>query len=227
MSEWNCDDCAFQANCASELMKHLKVTSHQPSKNVSDKRKVFEDYKQCYTCKMDFDGYYNLMNHRKIVHPSSKKCKNFPRGECNFGSGCWYVHDDDEKMDTEDTFDNFKCDVCEEEFKGRTNFMRHKKLSHPQNVPVCEKYSARKCPRIDQDCWFEHRPSALPDGEKTPQSRRTSASQSYADASRKSVFREVLGQALPPDQMEKMINLISNLCNKVQSMEKRFEDLMN
>ena len=60
--QWNYDSCAFQANCASELMKHLKMTGHQPSKHVTDKRKVFEDYRQCYTCKMDFDGYYNLMD---------------------------------------------------------------------------------------------------------------------------------------------------------------------
>jgi hypothetical protein len=37
LNEWNCNDCAFEANCASELMKHLKITSHQPSKNVKDK----------------------------------------------------------------------------------------------------------------------------------------------------------------------------------------------
>ena len=43
LEEWNCDNCPFQANCASELLKHLKVSGQQPSKNVSDKRKVFEN----------------------------------------------------------------------------------------------------------------------------------------------------------------------------------------
>ena len=44
--EWNCDDCPFQAGNAAELMKQLKVTAHQPCKNIKDPRKVYEDYKQ-------------------------------------------------------------------------------------------------------------------------------------------------------------------------------------
>ena len=86
-AQWNCMDCSFQGNCESDLMKHLKITSHQPSHTVEDKRKIFQDYKQCYTCKMDFDGFFNLMNHRKIVHPSNKKCRNFP-GSCTFDKDC-------------------------------------------------------------------------------------------------------------------------------------------
>ena len=89
-TEWNCNDCPFQSNDAQELLNHLKITGHQPSKKL-DKKKVFKEYKQCFTCKMEFDGYYNLMNHRKVVHPSSRKCKNFP-GSCAWGNDCCYVH---------------------------------------------------------------------------------------------------------------------------------------
>ena len=39
-SQWNCNDCAFQGNEALELMNHLRVTGHQPSKNI-EKRKAF------------------------------------------------------------------------------------------------------------------------------------------------------------------------------------------
>ena len=158
LNEWTCDDCAFQANCASELMKHLKVTAHQPSKNVKDKRVLFEDYKQCYTCKMDFDGFYNLMNHRKSVHPSNKRCRNFLADGCSFKEECWYLHGEISSK-PEDTFDNFKCDLCEKAYKGRTTFMRHKKLIHPQSVPYCEKFSVGKCSRGEKECWFDHRES--------------------------------------------------------------------
>ena len=48
--EWNCNDCPFQAIHPSELMNHLKQTTHQPSPNVNDKKKLFDDYKRCYTC---------------------------------------------------------------------------------------------------------------------------------------------------------------------------------
>ena len=28
---------------------------------------------------MEFDGFYNLMNHRKVVHPSTKSVETFPQ----------------------------------------------------------------------------------------------------------------------------------------------------
>ena len=83
LNQWNCNDCPFQANTADELVRHLKITAHQPSEK---KKSLLIDYKQCYTCKLEFDGYWNLMEHRKNVHPSNKKCRNYPGGKCTFGS---------------------------------------------------------------------------------------------------------------------------------------------
>ena len=224
LNQWNCNDCAFQANCASELMKHLKLTAHQPSKNVSDKRKVFEDYKQCYTCKMDFDGYINLMNHRKIVHPSNKKCRNFSSNSCIFGEECWYVHD--AKDEPEENFDKFKCDQCGNELRGRANFMRHKKLLHPQVVPSCEKFSLSKCNRGETDCWFTHRQKEKNKNEENSWPKLPT-SQPRLKTSEQPVFREVAGQAIPPDQLKQMMDMLSNLCNKVKNMEKQLEEMMN
>ena len=93
--QWNCNDCDFQGHKADDLLKHLKRAGHQPSALV-EKRKLFSDYKECYTCKEEFDGYFNLMDHRKSVHPLDKKCRNYPK--CKFEDKCWYVHD--QKMDT-------------------------------------------------------------------------------------------------------------------------------
>ena len=53
-----------------------------------------DNYKKCYTCDLEFDGYINLMNHRKEIHPSTKKCRNFPGGNCIHGLGCWYAHEE-------------------------------------------------------------------------------------------------------------------------------------
>ena len=147
LEEWNCNDCAFQGNCATELMNHLKITTHQPSKNVKDKRKVFQDYKQCFTCKMDFDGFFNLMNHRKSVHPSNKQCRNYATGRCTRGSDCWYVHS--EKSENEDIFENFKCDLCAEQFKGRGDFMRHKNFRSRQwgsSLTFCARWTVGSSP---------------------------------------------------------------------------------
>ena len=219
--QWNCDSCAFQANCASELMKHLKVTGHQPSKHVSDKRKLFEDHKQCYTCKMDFDGYYNLMDHRKTVHPSNKKCRNYLKGECTFRDECWYVHE--EISNKESIFESFKCEMCKSNFKGRSNFMKHKKLIHPESVPSCEKFSTENCERNEKDCWFEHRAGAEVTTDDLTWSKIVSNS---PPAAKTPVFRVATPQALPPDHLRVMMDMVNNLCSKMNKMEKRFEDLM-
>ena len=222
LEEWNCNDCAFQGNCATELMNHLKITTHQPSKNVKDKRKVFQDYNQCFTCKMDFDGFFNLMNHRKSVHPSNKQCRNYATGRCTRGSDCWYVHS--EKSENEDIFENFKCDLCAEQFKGRGNFMRHKKISHPQIIPTCEKHLISKCQRNENECWFKHTVISSPRKEDTPQPEKVLPNMA---SNEKQGFCEPLGNAFPPEQVNVMIELMNKLCRKVQNMEKRFEDLIN
>ena len=75
--DWNCNDCLYQGHTSPSLLKHLKTTGHQPSALV-EKRSLFPDYKECYTCNEQFDGYTYLMEHRKAVHPSNKKCQNLP-----------------------------------------------------------------------------------------------------------------------------------------------------
>ena len=210
--EWNCNDCPFQACSPSELMKHLKTTGHQPSQTIKDKRKVIQDLKQCYTCKMEFDGFYNLMNHRKSVHPSNKKCRNFP-GDCKFSSDCWYVHS--EQVDVEQSSENFKCNVCDEKFKGRDKFMSHKKIVHPATISTCENFLAKKCQRSDKTCWFAH----------------TSDDHIHEKHEDKSSDDQVFWKAplhpFPPDQVTSMLKMVKQLCEKVESMEKKLEDLMD
>ena len=83
--EWNCNDCPFQTNEPSLLIKHLKIAFHQPSSNLGNKKKKMNDFKRCYTCDMEVDGYVSLMNHRLESHPSNKKCRKFPEGTCTRG----------------------------------------------------------------------------------------------------------------------------------------------
>ena len=159
LENWNCNDCSFQANNPSELMNHLKLTTHQPSPNVSDKKKLFSDYKRCYTCNLEVDGYWNLMNHRKEAHPSNKKCRDFPDGKCNFGLKCWYVHEE-ELMDLDESFKNeeprHKYYICSEEFATKDQLKRHRKSKHIMNVQTCEKFLLDKCDRKEEQCWYKH-----------------------------------------------------------------------
>jgi hypothetical protein len=168
---------------------------------------------------MDFDGFYNLMNHRKKVHPSYKKCRNFSSGKCTFGVDCWYVHGEE----TEDTLDRFRCELCEEEFKGRRNFMHHKKLYHPDNVPVCEKFITNKCSRNSKECWFEHKVAEKNTNDDSSWPKLVPNSSSKPESP---VFREVTGHALPPDQVSMMMEMVGNLCKKMESMEEKFKMLM-
>ena len=222
VDEWICNDCSFQGNCASELIKHLKLTGHQPSQNENDRRKIFKDLKQCYTCKMEFDGFYNLMNHRKIVHPSNKRCRNFP-GNCNFGKECWYVHED--QMETEslsgsqETFSEVKCNFCKATFKHKSDFMQHRKTEHPENNQACKSFENGQCEKNEEECWFIHSYST-----EKPKMQPSQLNQSSKDQ----VFQKATINPFPPDQIQisKMFWMVSNLCMKVQNIEKKFEELL-
>ena len=221
--EWNCNDCPFQANIAAELIKHLKLTSHQPSKNIENKKMFLHEYKQCYTCKLEFDGYWNLMNHRKTEHPSNRKCRNFPGGNCNFGINCWYVHEE-ELMDIDESFKcddqaekaKYKCYICKVECESKDEFMKHKKNVHTINVQICEKFLVGKCDRNKEQCWYKH---------TSTESNHLPQSQSQQNQNQ--VFCEAPRDPLPPDHLVKMMEAINNLCLKVEVMEKRFKELMN
>ena len=205
--EWNCNDCSFQGNEAEELLNHLRNTAHQPSKTL-EKKKLFKDYRKCYTCQMEFDGFYKLMDHRKLVHPSNKKCRNFP-GNCTFDKECWYVHEEpmdiDEVSNTNESI--FKCDLCDEEITERKHFMLHRKSKHGDTVLNCEKFQRGECQRSNDLCWFKHVQSqAKPDFKKQ-------------------VFQKAPENTIPPDQISTVLQMMSNLCQKVENIEKQFQEL--
>ena len=209
--QWNCNDCPFQANCASELMNHLKCMGHAPSKAEKDNRQIFKDFKQCHTCKREFDGFWNLMTHKKNAHPSKKRCRNFP-GSCKHGKSCWWVHVEDMEIDQESENKNemmkemtFNCNVCGESFKEKSQLRRHIKAKHTESNQICEKYRKGQCDREPNDCWFLHKNDAA-----SPE---------------KQVFQQVSPNPYPPDQLSKMFWMMNNLMRKVEGMEKKVEGM--
>ena len=125
--EWNCDDCSFQASSSGELMKHLKLKGHQPSKEIQDPNTRII---VCYTCKEEFSSKWSLMNHRKQKHPSNKMCRYFLRNECIHGMNCWYRHD--EKMDIDFPFTSLKAQStsCDKVFETKRAPRKHKETEH-------------------------------------------------------------------------------------------------
>ena len=205
VDEWNCNGCAFQASGVNELINHLKITGHQPSKYIELKT-FFNEYKQCYTCKMEFDGYYKLMSHRKDVHPSKKKCRNPPQS-CPWGKTCWYVHQD-EPMDVDQNSVNttpssstFNCSSCGEVIEGRNNFMTHKKTKHSDTILPCENYLKGSCGRNEETCWFKHSPIEV--------------AYKATNQQQNPVFPEAHPNAFPPDQMSEMKKMMNSLYKKI------------
>ena len=158
------------------------------------------------------------MNHRKISHPSNKRCRNFP-ASCEFGNKCWYVHaeimDTTEKdIDIEKKDQEFKCNICKKVFREKQYLMQHRKTEHIETVQRCKMFDDGQCQRSNDECWFVH---LHDENVKSFQQK---------EVPKKQVFQEASENALPPDQMSKLFWMVTNLCNKVQNIEKKFEDLM-
>ena len=134
--EWNCDGCSFQSNSSEELINHLKLTGHQPSKSIQNSKSKIT---HCYTCKEEFTSYWNLMNHRKQKHPSNKNCRYFLKNECIHGNKCWYRHI--EPMEVDEVPNSYhqnsvevKCQFCGQVFEGWDKLREHKRTKHVTNT---------------------------------------------------------------------------------------------
>ena len=49
-----------------------------------------------------------------------------------------------------------KCNIFDEHFTNRSEFMYHKKKNHTTKVQKCKNYQTGACCFADINCWFEH-----------------------------------------------------------------------
>ena len=144
--QFNCDDCPFQGENSLELKTHIRRT-----KNVSSD--VVETF---YTCKIEFNNYWQLMNHRKLEHPSRRRCRYFLKNECEFDEKkCWYKHDDVIINLNENLTAMFECNECKITFTDKPDLMKHKKYEHRDKVSMCRGFE--NCNVDEKDCWFLHK----------------------------------------------------------------------
>ena len=213
-NEWNCDGCSFQASEIHVLINHLKITGHQPSKNL-EMKKYFNEYRQCFTCKKEFNGYNKLMDHRKDVHPSKRKCWNYP-DNCKWGSSCWFVHPE-EPMDIDQSpvkppvHSFFKCNHCGETIKEHGDFMKHKKTKHSDMILPCENFLKGMCMRNEDTCWFKHSPAEI--------------SQQGQYEYKNQGFQQAYQNAVPPDQISKLFEWMNSLSMKMENMQLEIQRL--
>ena len=116
-------------------------------------------------------------------------------------------------MDVDESFSKVDpvhtCYICGNVFKTKDELKKHRKNKHPEIVQICEKFISKKCDRTDEECWFKHQLESTP-------SRKQSQ-----------VFCEVPSNHPPSEEIKKVLEALNNLCLKVETMEKRFKDLMN
>ena len=143
-----CEECNFKTNSESRLESHIK-----------EKHGI-----TCFTCKNTFRSFSDMIEHRKIQHPSTKKCSNFPN--CERGESCLYIHEGTtNNLNTVVTQENLRqvtdgaviCRICLSEFHDKNEMMIHRKNEHIDKVGMCKNISAGlNCRKGPVHCWYNH-----------------------------------------------------------------------
>ena len=204
VKQFNCYDCSFQANDQEELRTHLKVAQHKTSSHaeVSDDA----NYLFCHSCSKKCASREDLMKHRKKDHPEIiKKCKFYRQGYCEYNDICWFSHDSLEKVNNRQATSEFKCRFCETTFHDKSDFMYHRKTKHSQIVSKCRDFSQRTCNYSDSECWYKHDEAIF-----------VNVSENEAH---NSDFQKATEDNHPPDMMQRMMNLMEILMEKVKNLE--------
>ena len=142
MSQWNCMNCAFQANSRDNLKNHINF------KHTKDSDKVVLN---CDKCQMKFRSVWHLRNHKRDDHGKEEECLFNKDNRCKFGNSCWKVHKENTGIQT------FTCYSCKEVFKNMNELMSHRKKMHIELCKPCHpKEGACRFANHPERCWFIH-----------------------------------------------------------------------
>ena len=140
---WDCEECSYQTTEEKLLKDHVK-SMHRIT---------------CFTCQEMFISFSKMIEHRRVNHPSNKKCNKFPY--CERGERCLYKHEGE--IETAETQRNqtqeglFSCRTCNEEFSDKNDMMMHRKDKHLQEVKACKNIKAGlNCWKGPVNCWYRH-----------------------------------------------------------------------
>ena len=142
-----CNFCENSFETDSELKRHKK---EEHSDNHD-----FGGQVVCNFCDNSFQNTRDMMNHKKTEHTEKvNMCWHFSAGTCPFGeTKCWFVHSS-EKHDSNTT--EYTCNFCEQVFTNKSEFLKHRKIKHAQNVPHCKNFEKGACRYENENCWFKH-----------------------------------------------------------------------
>ena len=197
VKQFNCTDCSFQGDTWSQLKNHIQILGHNP----------VEYSERCYTCKQEFSSYWKLMTHRKVEHPSNKRCRYYLKQQCYFNNEtCWYRHE----MNIKEVETQFECRECDDKFLKKNELMVHKKKKHREITEKCRDYLQGNCKETEETCWFIHE-----------MNKSSSYSMETEELPEDYLGFQKVGVKAPPDQLKYLIEMINKHSVKIESLEKK------
>ena len=141
------------ASCDEELNWHLS-NDHEQEEDVSDDPELYS----CNICGKRNVDKGQLMVHRKSRHSKSiKTCSYFLKGICDFPDNvCWFSHNPNVNTTKPQTLKQFNCNMCGCIFKNKSEFMKHRKIEHPNNISPCRDFNSGYCRLDAKTCWYTH-----------------------------------------------------------------------
>ena len=68
---------------------------------------------------------------------------------------CWYSHTIKES-DNNVSQQDFNCKFCKKVFERKSDFMRHRKIEHPEKIAICTNQRDSWCIFGSENCWYKH-----------------------------------------------------------------------
>ena len=218
---YDCEQCDYQCTTKFILIKHNKVKHGSQileCKGVGAKK-----------CGKSFDPYNDLMNHRRDDHNSGNiSCRYFKEGNCQYTDGekevCWYLHTKGQNRSSE-TSGEFPCKSCDESFSNQRDVIMHRKIRHEEEVSICNKISeGKKCSRNER-CWFIHPKILKSMTDHVASHVNLNDEEAATNVTKSQVFWKNLSINKPPDQMEKVIQMLNTVMTEVSELKKQLNYL--
>ena len=188
-----CYSCEYQAEDGYDLYAH--TWSEHEEKQTSPNEIT------CNLCEETFGHINDLMKHKKIHHYEKVAiCRMFASGYRSYGdTNCWFQHD---QSDKDQELPTVKCSICDNEFKCKSELLRHRKQKHVTFVTQYNKND--QCTFGSKSCWFIH-----DDHEDVLESEHSNG-----------------GEKEQADVIQKVFEMLEIMTDRITKMEKQNKDKM-
>ena len=138
----NCDQCGYEAENMYVLDAHTW--------------EMHDDSIKCNLCDNTFENKRDLMIHKKEDHTEKiELCWHYSKGTCPYGEDkCWFIH---EKEVAYSNCSEYICNFCEQICRTQSEFLKHRKTKHSEQVPTCKNFKDGECIYGQENCWFNHK----------------------------------------------------------------------